>query len=198
MQFQDFQVDFWFCFRPVIPHDDILEWWSLCCEVGIIWSAFRFFFFRGLQLHWMNLRRDFDLWTFNVFETGIDDGDFWGWTSCIFHYACLNMFLIHSCTPTCLRGPVSGMWEFEYACDREWLYSEVWPCRRKWISLGVDFEAPPSAKQTLLFPLWKTVSSWLPLDQNAELSAPSPASCLPACCCASSETVSQPQLKVCF
>jgi hypothetical protein len=39
--------------------------------------CFFIFFFRGLQLHdWMTLRRDFELWNFNIFETGIDDGDF--------------------------------------------------------------------------------------------------------------------------
>ena len=105
----------------------ISSWWHLGMVKsmfwsGSIWSAFRFFFFRGLQLHWMNLRRDFELWTFNIFETGVDDGDFWSWTSCIFHYACLNMVLIRSCTPTWLWGPVSGIWEFEYTCHREWLY----------------------------------------------------------------------------
>ena len=26
MQFGDFQAGFWFCFGPVIPCDDILEW----------------------------------------------------------------------------------------------------------------------------------------------------------------------------
>ena len=47
-------------------------------------------------------------------------------------------------------------------------------------------QAPPSAEETLLLAacLEKTVSSWLPLDQNVELSAP-PAPCLPECCHAS-------------
>ena len=57
----------------------------------------------------------------------------------------------------------------------------MWPCWRKWISLVVGFEALLSAEQTLLVAPWKTVSSWMPLDQNAELSTP----CLPACCHAS-------------
>jgi hypothetical protein len=32
----------------------------------------------------MNLRRDFELWTFNIFETAIDYGDFRSCTKCIF------------------------------------------------------------------------------------------------------------------
>jgi hypothetical protein len=53
--------------------------------------------------------------------------------------------------------------------------------------MGVGFEvssyaqAQPSGKETLAACLWETVSSWLPLDQEAELLAP-PAPCLPACC----------------
>ena len=42
----------------------------------------------GLQLSdWMNLRRDFELWTFNIVETAIDYEDFESWTKCILHYA---------------------------------------------------------------------------------------------------------------
>jgi hypothetical protein len=36
--------------------------------------------------------------------------------------------------------------------------------------------------ETLLLVAWRTVLSWLPSDQDAELSAPSPALCLPVCC----------------
>ena len=35
----------------------------------------------------MNLRRDFELWTFNIVETALDYEDFRSWTKCIFHYA---------------------------------------------------------------------------------------------------------------
>jgi hypothetical protein len=99
----------------------------------------------------MNLRRDSALWTFNIFETAIDDGDFLKVGPHVFFVMlCLNMVPIYSCTPTSFWGPGSGMWEFEYACHREWLYSEVQPCWRKWITLVVGFDAPPSAEQTLL------------------------------------------------
>ena len=35
----------------------------------------------------MNLRRDVELWTFNIVETAIDYGDFGSWTKCTFYYA---------------------------------------------------------------------------------------------------------------
>jgi hypothetical protein len=35
----------------------------------------------------MNLRRDFELWTFNIVETAVEYGDFGSWTKCILHYA---------------------------------------------------------------------------------------------------------------
>ena len=35
----------------------------------------------------INLRRDLELWTFNIIETAIDYGDFGSWTKCILHYA---------------------------------------------------------------------------------------------------------------
>ena len=42
----------------------------------------------GLQLSdWMNLRRDFELWTFNIVDTAIDYGDSGNWTKCSLHYA---------------------------------------------------------------------------------------------------------------
>ena len=42
----------------------------------------------GLQLSdWMNLRRDLELWIFNIVETAIDYEDFKSWTKCILHYA---------------------------------------------------------------------------------------------------------------
>jgi hypothetical protein len=35
----------------------------------------------------MNLRRDLELWTFNIVETAIDYGSFGSWTKCILYYA---------------------------------------------------------------------------------------------------------------
>jgi hypothetical protein len=35
----------------------------------------------------MSVRRDFELWTFNIVETAIDYRDFGSWTKCILYYA---------------------------------------------------------------------------------------------------------------
>jgi hypothetical protein len=35
----------------------------------------------------MNLRRDLELWTFNIVEAAIEYEDFESWTICILHYA---------------------------------------------------------------------------------------------------------------
>jgi hypothetical protein len=35
----------------------------------------------------MNLRRDLELWTFNIVETAIDYGDSGRWTKCVLNYA---------------------------------------------------------------------------------------------------------------
>ena len=43
----------------------------------------------------MNLRRDLELWTFNIVETAIDYEDFKSWTKCILHYAMCNMVSSH-------------------------------------------------------------------------------------------------------
>jgi hypothetical protein len=66
----------------------------------------------------------------------------------------------------------------------------VWPCWRKWCpTVGVDFQVSSRSAQNGIRP-----SSWLPTedslsllpaDQDVELSAPSPALCLPANCHAS-------------
>ena len=45
----------------------------------------------------MNLRRDLELWTFNIVATAKDYEDFESWTKCILHYACLSMATIDSC-----------------------------------------------------------------------------------------------------
>jgi hypothetical protein len=61
---------------------------------------------------------------------------------------------------------------------REWhCWEWVWPCWRKCVTVGVGFEA-------LLLAACKTVFSFLPSEQDVELSAP-PAPCLPGGCHAS-------------
>ena len=45
----------------------------------------------------MNLRRDLELWTFNIVETAIDYEDFGSWTKCICIMLCLSMVPIDSC-----------------------------------------------------------------------------------------------------
>jgi hypothetical protein len=35
----------------------------------------------------MNLRRNLEVWTFNIVETAVDYKDFESWTKCILHYA---------------------------------------------------------------------------------------------------------------
>ena len=55
----------------------------------------------------MNLRRDFELWIFNIVETVMDYGVFGSWTKCILHYAMFRC------------GPHRLM--FEQACGgQEW------------------------------------------------------------------------------
>jgi hypothetical protein len=71
----------------------------------------------------------------------------------------------------------------------------VWPCWRKCVTVGLDFEvsyaqAMPRVAHSLL----------LPASLDVQFSASSPVSCLPACCHASfhdnnglnSESISQP------
>jgi hypothetical protein len=54
----------------------------------------------------MNLRRDFELWTFNTVETAIDYGNFRSWTKCILHHAMLR------------NGPHRLMFEQAYGGQR--------------------------------------------------------------------------------
>ena len=52
----------------------------------------------GLQLSdWISIRRDFELWIFNIVETAIDHGDFGSWTKLIFIILWLSMAPIYSC-----------------------------------------------------------------------------------------------------
>ena len=51
------------------------------------------------------------------------------------------------------------------------LLGEVWPCWRKYVTVGMGFE-------TLFLDALRTVCSWLPLDIDVKLSGP-PVPCLP-------------------
>jgi hypothetical protein len=53
----------------------------------------------------MNLRRDFELWTFNSVETDIDYGDFGSWTKCILHH---GMFRYDPHELMCLNKPMGA------------------------------------------------------------------------------------------
>ena len=61
------------------------------------------------------------------------------------------------------------------------LLKEVWPCWRKYVIVGVGFEAP---KLKLRPVKRESVFSWMLSNQDVELSA-SPVPCLPRCCHAS-------------
>jgi hypothetical protein len=53
----------------------------------------------------MNLRRDFELWTFNIVETAIDYGDFGSWIKCT-----IFIMLWPDIAPTdmCLNKPIGA------------------------------------------------------------------------------------------
>jgi hypothetical protein len=53
----------------------------------------------------MTLRRDLELWAFNVVETAIDYGDFGSWNKCVFHYA---MFRYGPHRLMCLNRPIGA------------------------------------------------------------------------------------------
>ena len=63
-------------------------------------------------------------------------------------------------------------WWFEYAWPREWHDKEVWPCWKKCVTVGENF-------QNLLLAPWKLIF-WLLLDQDIERST-TPEPCLPGC-----------------
>ena len=54
----------------------------------------------------MNLRRDFELWTFNIVETAVEYGDFGSWTKCILHYAMFKYAPPHRLI--CLNKPMGA------------------------------------------------------------------------------------------
>jgi hypothetical protein len=70
-------------------------------------------------------------------------------------------------------------WEVALLGDMA-LLEEVWPCWRKCVIGGLDFEV----SKLTLYPVWKRPSSWLPWFQDVEFSAPPPALCLPGHCLA--------------
>ena len=52
----------------------------------------------GITVKWMNLKRDFKLWTFNIVETAIDYEDFGSWIKYIFyHMLWVGLAAIDSC-----------------------------------------------------------------------------------------------------
>jgi hypothetical protein len=54
----------------------------------------------------MDLRRDFELWTFNIVETAIDYGDFGSWTKCTFFYYTIARYDPHRFM--CLYKPMGA------------------------------------------------------------------------------------------
>ena len=59
-----------------------------------------------LQLSdWLNLRIDFELWTFNIVDTTIDCVDFGSWTKCIFYYG-MGRYGPH--VLMCLKNPIGA------------------------------------------------------------------------------------------
>ena len=53
----------------------------------------------------MDLRRDLELWTFNIVETAIDYEDFGSWTKCVLYYA---MFRYGLHRFKCLNKPIEA------------------------------------------------------------------------------------------
>jgi hypothetical protein len=95
-------------------------------DIGGRWSAFWFWFYRGLQLRdFMTLRRDFELQTFNIVETIID----YGTPEIELNVFCIMLWLgmapIDSCAWTSLWGA------------REWNVV-VWICLTKIVALLGD------------------------------------------------------------
>ena len=54
----------------------------------------------------MNLRRDLELWTFNIVETAVDYEDFESWTKCVLHYAMFKYTPPHRLM--CLKKAMDG------------------------------------------------------------------------------------------
>jgi hypothetical protein len=65
------------------------------------------------------------------------------------------------------------------------LFEEVCHCGSGALRPHTYVQSGQCDSDPLLGYLWKSVSFWMPVDQDVELSATSPAPCLPACCHAS-------------
>jgi len=149
-----------------------------------------------LQLSdWIKLRRDFEFWTFNMFETDIDYGDSGSWIKCILHYAMFRYGLHRQY----LNKPMKA---------REWNV-KVCICLAQGVALfgGVAllewvchcgcrlWDPPPSCLEARIL--------LAAADEDVDLSAP-PTPCLPRGCHVptlmimdwTSEPVSQPQSNV--
>lgn len=142
---------------------------------------FCFWFYRGLQIKdCLNLRRDFDLWTFNTLETIIDYGNFWSYTKCVFIMLWLGMTPKDTCVWTSLWGPGSGMWWFEYTWPMGYgSIRKVWPLWNRGALVGGSVPLCRLALRSLRLkhhPVGKRASSWLHSDQDTEFSAPLPRS----------------------
>ena len=66
-------------------------------EFGVCPAGFLSYFGGLLISDWMDLRRDFEIWNFNIVETAMDYGDFGSWTKCIFIMLWLGIAPINSC-----------------------------------------------------------------------------------------------------
>jgi hypothetical protein len=64
-------------------------------DIGLISKIYKQL--KKLKVSWMNLRRDLELWTFNIVETATDYEDFESWTKYICIRLCLSMAPIDSC-----------------------------------------------------------------------------------------------------
>ena len=99
MQSLEFPSFFWSYFSPVFPpFAPSLQFGMVMCILYHymleVCDMFFILFYRRLQLDYMNLRSDFELWTLNIVEAVIDIGTFG---------VRLNVLLQ-------VYGPGSGMW----------------------------------------------------------------------------------------
>jgi hypothetical protein len=91
----------------------------ILCDLQVCDLLFLFWFLGALQLRdYMNLRRGFELWTFNIIETAMDYEDLWSWNKFIF----LAMVRYDSHRLMCLNKLVGA---------RKWNVV-VWICLTHW------------------------------------------------------------------
>jgi hypothetical protein len=94
----------------------------------------------GFQLSdWMNLRREFELWTFNIVGTAIDCGNLEVGLNVCFYLLWRDMAPTDSCVRTSLWGLGNGVKWFVNTQPREWHYLDLWPYWNKWITVGAGF-----------------------------------------------------------